>query len=412
MKIALRRLVPFALATLTTTGALADGVARPFDAARPRPFTMSLRGASASEAWVTMQPRAGGLLDEAVVDTASGCVVETIPPFTEVARLGRVGGADPFARGTAADATKQAESLVADNHVKGDIVRFVAAGRRFGRRSLGYGTFSADDVAFSSDGATIALDSAEAVFRSHDGGKTFDRLDANMSRYPHVTADGKWVLYERCSDPGRRNQSCPAASREVRVVSADNSTPPRTIAIGNALLRGLDPSGQKLLVVRYDIPNEVTAMHIDPVTGTFTRAFGVPSAPLPPNRFHDIVASERTGAFGLFDDNDRQPFNALTVISMSDGHVVQKLTVRNEMGTEIDDDSGRIMWQTFPDDHAWAKSPSGAIKDLGMGDPLGWVPGGRALVFNATYAGGRRVEEPAATVGAVACKIVRVTTVR
>ncbi len=100
-----------------------------------------------------------------------------------------------------------------------------------------------------------------------------------------------------------------------------------------------------------------------------------------------------------------------TVVSMTDGKIVQQFSVRNEMGTETDDEAGRLMWQTYPDDHAWARRPGGAVVDLGMGDPLGWAPGGRALVFSATYAAGRRVEEPAATLGTVACKLVRITNV-
>jgi hypothetical protein len=151
-------------------------------------------------------------------------------------------------------------------------------------------------------------------------------------------------------------------------------------------------------------------MHVDPAAGTMTRAFGVPSAPLPKNRFHDIDPSPK-GAFGVFDDNDKHPISVLTVVSMTDGKVLQQLSVRNEMGTETDDEAGRIMWQTYPDDHAWARRPNGTILDLGMGDPLGWAPGGRALVFAATYGGGTRIEEPAAPLGTVACKLVRITKV-
>jgi hypothetical protein len=174
----------------------------------------------------------------------------------------------------------------------------------------------------------------------------------------------------------------------------------------------MDPTGQKLLVVRYDLPREVTAMHVDPAAGTMTRAFGVPAAPLPPNRFHDIDPSPSRGTFGVFNDNERHPTSVYTVVSMTDGRVLQRFPVRNEMGTETDDEAGRIMWQTYPDDHAWARRPNGGIQDLGMGDPLGWAPGGRALVFAATYGGGRRIEEPAATLGSVACKLVRIRRVQ
>ena len=368
-----------------------------------------MRGSSSSEAWVTLQGQKSHTTDEAVLDLKSGCIVETMTPFTHLSQLASV-GSQPFARGAAADVTKRAEALIADPAVKADLVRYVAAGRRFGQRRLGFGTIASDDIAFSSDGKTIAVEAAEAVFRSRDGGQTFDRLDANMSRYPQVTADGKWIVYERCSDSGRRNQSCPEASREVRIVSADNSTAPRTVAIGSGLLRGLDPSGQKLVVVRYDMGSEVTVMHLDPSAATMARTFGVPSTVVKKNRFHDIDPSPKTGSYGVFDDNDNAPMSVLTVISMNDGKVAQKLTVRNEMGVHADDDSGRVMWQTFPDDHAWARRPGGPVRDLGMGDPLGWAPGGRALVFAATYSKGARADDPPATLGAVACKIVRVTT--
>ncbi len=96
---------------------------------------------------------------------------------------------------------------------------------------------------------------------------------------------------------------------------------------------------------------------------------------------------------------------------MTDGRALQRFSVRNEMGTYTDDEAGRLMWQTYPDDHAWARRPNGAIQDLGMGEPLGWAQGGRALVFRATYAGGRRIEEPTATLRSVACTLVKVVRV-
>jgi hypothetical protein len=391
-------LVASTLALSTVSPALADAP-RSFDAKLPRPFAMSMRGVTSSEAWVAMTTRTGPDIEEGVVDLQTGCVVETIPRFFAVARLRNAHNAN------------EAEALMADPAVRMDVARFVTAGRRFGRTHLGFGTIADDDVAFSNDGQTIVVEAGEAAFRSHDGGKTFDRLDANMSRFPAVTADGKWVFYERCADASRFGRSCPDASREVRIVASDNSSPPKRVAIGSGLLRGMDPSGQKLVVVRYDLPNEVTAMHVDPRAGTMTRAFGIASAPLRSNRFHDIEPSPK-GSFGLFDDNDKAPMSVFTVASMTAGRIVQQFSVRNEMGAETDDESGRLMWQTYPDDHAWARRPGGSIVDLGMGDPIGWATGGRAIVFAATYGRGARVEEPAAPLGAVACKLVRVTSVR
>jgi hypothetical protein len=170
----------------------------------------------------------------------------------------------------------------------------------------------------------------------------------------------------------------------------------------------MDPTGQKLVVVRDDVANEVTVMHVDPAAATAARAFAVPAAPLRKNRFYDINPSP-SGTFGLFDDNDKHPTSVFTLVSMTDGHVVQRFSVRNEMQTETDDEAGRLMWQTYYDDHAWARRPNGSVRDLGMGDPLGWAPGGRALVFAAKYAGGRRTDDPPATLGIVACKLVRIS---
>ncbi len=339
-----------------------------------------------------MQTRTGTTLDEAVLDLKTGCIVETMKPFTQITKLAKP------------------ESIVTDAATKSEIVRFVTAGRRFGQRKLGFGTFAADSIGFSPDGKTIAVASDGSVFRSKDSGQTFDRLDT-MSNYPNVSADGKWIMYERCSDASKKGRVCPDASREVRVVSADGSVSTRTLALGSGLVRGMDPTGQKLLVVRYDMGSEVTVMHVDPSAGTMTRAFGIASTTVKKNRFHDIEPSTKSGAFGVFDDNDNVPSNVMSVFSMTDGKAVQKLTVKNEMGTNVDDESGRIMWQTFPDDHAWARGPKGSIQDLGVGEPLGWAPGGKAVVFASTYAGGKRIEEPAATLGTVACKLVKMTTV-
>ena len=415
----IRLLAPFALAILAQAvaepSAHADpgaSTARGFDGTLPRPFTMSLRGATASEAWVTLEAQGSNTRDEGVLDLKSGCVVETMPQFTKLTQLLSPPRPDLFGVRTAADEHKRVETLMADSGTKAEIARFVTAGRRFGQRRLSVGTFSADGIAFSSDGKTIAIDANDTVFRSSDGGQTFDRLDANQGRFPAVTADGKWVLYERCSDATVFNHSCPEASREVRIVSSDNTTAARTIPLGSGLLRGMDPSGQKVVVVRYDMGSEVTVMHIDPAAGTQTRAFGIPSTVVKKNRFHDIDPSRNTGAFGVFDDNDVMPTNVITIVSMLDGKVTQKLTTAREMGTDVDDESGRILWQTYPDDHAWARRPGGSVHDLGMGDPLGWAPGGRALIFNAKYTAGRRASDAPATLGAVACKLVRVTTVQ
>ena len=64
---------------------------------------------------------------------------------------------------------------------------------------------------------------------------------------------------------------------------------------------------------------------IDRLTGVLTRAFGIASAPLAKNRFRDINPSPVKGAFGLFDDNDKFPASVFTVVSMTDGKVIQPL---------------------------------------------------------------------------------------
>jgi hypothetical protein len=406
-----RRLAALGVLVLAShaPAAAASSQSASIDPSIQRPFSMTMRGSNATEAWVAMEADGAKTIDEGIVDLKTGCITETMPPFSGVARLATA-YPDAFAKGNSADATKKADALMTDPAVKTDLVRFVTAGRRFGQRRLSPGTIGSDRIAFSADGKTIAVEVAEAVFRSRDGGQTYDRLDSNMNRYPQVTADGKWLMFERCSDASKRNQVCPDTSREVRVVSADDSTPARTVAIGTGLLRGLDPTGQKLLVVRYDMGSEVTGMHIDPATAAMTRTFGIPSTVVKKNRFHDIDPSPK-GNFGVFDDNDVIPNNVLTVVSMTDGKVAQKFTVQREMGTHLDEETGRIQWQTFYDDHSWARRPGGAIQDLGMGDPLGWAPGGRALVFAAKYEKGARAKDAPATLASLACKLVRVTTI-
>lgn len=392
---------------LGTTSTFADEpTSRTFDASLPRPFLMDLRGANASEAWVSMSGRASRDQDQGVVDLKTGCIVETMPRFSRIASLERLLSGDrAFSRGANADRSSEVEAQLADPSTKTEIARWVAAGRRFGRRSLGI-------WAFSDDGQTILSTAGETAFRSRNGGRTFERLDANMSRSPSVTADGKWLMYERCADATRRNQVCPAASREVRIVAGDGAKPPRDLPLGGGRLRGLDPAGGKLVVVRDDVPNEVTVMHLDPAAGRMTRAFGVAAPPLPTQRFHDIDPSPAVGGFGIFNNNHQVPWSKLTVVSMTDGRVVQRLTVRNEMGTTVDEEAGRVLWQTFYDDHAWARGAQGGTRDLGVGDPLGWAPGGRALVFAANYSGGRRVDDPPGTLGSVACKLIRITVVK
>jgi hypothetical protein len=380
---------------------------RTFDASLPRPFSMDLRGANAAEAWVSMSARMAAEHDHGVVDLKTGCIVETMPRFSRVASLERMlSGERAFSKGTAADRSQEIEALLADPATKAEISRWVSTGRRFGRRSLGF------HWAFSDDGRTILATPGEIAFRSLDGGRSFQRLETHMSRSPTVTADGKWVMYERCADGSRRNQSCPDASREVRVVASDGATPPRLVPIGRGRMHGLDPSGRKLVVVRDDVPSEVTVMHLDPAAGTMPHAFAVAAPPLPKNRFHDIEPSPAAGGFGIFNDNHQHPISKLTVVSMADGRVVQRITVQREMGTTVDEETGRLLWQTYYDDHVWVRGPGGATRDLGVGDPLGWAPGGRALVFAAKYSGGRRFEDPPATLASSACKLVRITAVK
>lgn len=344
----------------------------------------------------------------AVLDLATGCFTESVPQPVRVSQLEGLTFLSPFDRsaGIAGRRQAQAEAALADPATQSELRSYLGLAARFGRHSL-------QTWAWSTDGSKILALPAEGAFRSRDGGQSFEHVDSNMSRSPFVTRDGRWAFYERCSDASVHNYSCPAASREVAIFATADAAPPRHVPLGRGTIAGLDPTGQKLVIIRDDEPMKVTVMHVEPQAGNIEHAFSIPARALPKNKFFTIDTS-RGGRYGTYDSVD-YPVTKLTLVSMVEKRAVHTFQGSDFGNVEVDEE-GRIAWWGFSDKHTHAAPPTGVVRDLGAGEPVGWASGGRLLMYEypkppPNHPSGNTVPQPPGTLGENACKLVRVRSV-
>ncbi len=356
-----------------------------FDKGLPRPFFVDMIGANDNHALLRMKPR-NGELTYGVLDLSTSCIVETRPTFARVEKLKRL----QYPR------QNEAAQALADPAVQVELRRYIAFHRRFGLQRDGEFVTSSD-FAWSSDGSKVIALGAEAIFRSRDGGQSFEQLDTNMSRVPFVTRDGRWAYYQRCGDPKLHSGAC-LQNQEIGIVDLGSAAAPRVVTATQGSIAGLDPTGQKLVVVRDDEPLKLVTTHLDPTNGTFARAFTLAAPPLPKHQYFTLDPS-RGGKFGTFHHWVNATQSIVEVVSMTDGRVVFKQQ-RQFVGHDVDDE-GRLAWGTVNLVRSFGTTPKGAIKDAGPGDRIGWAPGGRLLVFD-------NKKDANTKLGDVACKLVRV----
>lgn len=401
----LRSLVP-TLALVLTSASAGGAPATPsspasplVDASLPRPSGVEVQGANETHALLKLEGTKTHDFHYAILDLQTSCLVETHAPFPRLEALRAIGPA-PFerpTRATMAPHQARAAAALADPATRAEITRYVSLARRFGMQRDSVFT-SNGDLAWSPDGTKILAFFASAAFRSRDGGQSYELVEANTSRAPYVTRDGRYAFFRRCADPNRYQTSCSGAE-EIAFFETGSSAPPRRVPLGRGSVEGLDPTGEKLVVVRDHEPGKLVVDHLDPTTGAFTRAFTVPAPPLPSNHYFTIDPS-RGGRFGAFHHWVDASRARIDVIDMTSGKIVSSRTERF-VGTEVDDE-GRLAWGTVNLVRAMATTRKGASKVMGAGDRAGWAPGGRLVVFD--------FRAPGKTIGG-GCGLVRVARV-
>lgn len=355
------------------------------DLSLPRPDDVDVIGTTSSQALLKLS--GGRRPYYGVLDLGTRCIVETRPAFALVDGL----------RGN----TQIARAL-ADRATQDEIRQYIELRSRFGMRKDAESIY-AGDFAWSADLSKIVTTQDGAFYRSRDGGRNYELLDTNKAYKPYVTGDGRFAFYQRCGAP-KRTHACSDAEKEVGIVDLERASKPRIVSIGRGMIEGLDPTGQRLLVVRDDEPGKVVATHLDP-SGQFHRAFSIPAPRLEPDTFFTITPS-RHGRYGEFhhwisprgSGGLRQ---AVAVVDMSTGKIVHRQQ-QPFVGSEVDDD-GRLAWGTVNSVRAYATSPRGKVRDAGPGDRVGWAPGGRLITFQPPTKAG--------TLGDAVCRVVGIKTI-
>ncbi len=160
------------------------------------PDAASLAGANETAALLEFEssPDRPGFFG--VVDLASGCIGETRPGFRElsavVTRVITIGGPSAQPEPEPVDGLGALHSEAG----RAEIADTVALLRRFGARWAGLGALLSIDLA----GRTIAFGGAETLYRSLDGGSTFEVADkqaAEVSNFD-VSPDGRFLVFSRC----------------------------------------------------------------------------------------------------------------------------------------------------------------------------------------------------------------------
>jgi hypothetical protein len=376
----------------------------PLERSLTRPTWIEMVGATSTQALLELRSSAPVASYEAVLDLSTGCFTESIAPTPRVHALEVAHVARRFDR--SATATKEQAwigSELADPVVQDQLRSYLAVAERFGRHSL-------QDWAWSDDGSKILAMPGEVAFRSHDGGRTFQRIDAHQARSPFVTRDGRWAMYERCREAGVHHGVCPPTARDIVVFAADGDGPLRRVNIGRSTIVGLDPSGEALVLADDNDRRKLAIMHLDPATATLRPAFDVTTRPRPSGKFFTIDPS-REGRFGTFNSVEN-PTTTVQLIDMTTGKSMRTMRGNESAFGLIElDEEGRMAWWFFRDNHARAATAKGPVRDLGPGMVIGWAPGGRVLTYDVGIKDGRGAPVPPGTIGDQACSVVKVHTV-
>ena len=257
----------------TSVPALAAPPAQPLDTTLEAPGPCWLRSADETHAWLDcaraqLGDVSGGY--SVVLDLASGCLTESYGSpvlITQLAKLDR----GPFTGGRVKE-DPDPRTILDLPGAYDDLRRYMGFAYRFGERQR-------EGWAWSADGRVVAVAISGTLLRSLDGGRTFDTADDDQNDrhfavQPLVTADGRWLVYWRSAVSA--SGECLLPRSLVALASAGRESP-FAFNVDAAMLKGLDASGNKLVVTRVEGTDNVCVDHADPASKSMTRSFCIPT---------------------------------------------------------------------------------------------------------------------------------------
>ncbi|HEU4535972.1 MAG TPA: hypothetical protein VFS00_17730, partial [Polyangiaceae bacterium] len=293
-----------------------------------------------------------------------------------------------------------------------ELQRDFALMRRFGLRSLPI-TSSLYTTSLSTDasGRTVVFDGGDRVFRSLDGGATFDVVDpgAFNAGQAKVTADGRFIAYSRS-----------VGDRLVfQLATAERGGPPSprgpTEMDGPF---GFDPSGRYVHHARNvggeAGPSQQLCFERVPLGGgpaQKIRCFAAVKLEAEPERrspydppgrgaagpkfYYDQawlghVSPGAEYALVLMPQGPNAP-GLMHVVSLRDGRDVDRFELRN-LAARVDDrgvaiyEIGSLHAEPTPRNPRGFVRAGGRSIEVGAGSPLGWAPDGRLIVFDVEAA--------------------------
>lgn len=157
-----------------------------------------------------------------VIDKSTGCATESYPTPPTLIQM------PPNAT---------SEQILENPDVLRGIREVVGLGRRFKGQHHRFLL----DMVWSPNGRHIVVDINHALFRSSDGGKAFERLEADpamSTSRPAMAPDGKHLVYQRCAG----GRSATTSACEYVSAALDGSRKPVRLTSGNTLILKMSES--------------------------------------------------------------------------------------------------------------------------------------------------------------------------
>ena len=372
----------------------------PLDPALPSDGFLLL-GANATHAWFTAVVEDRDPQYTVVVDLARGCAVESYRQPKVLAVLHDVNNGRVLADAARAGS---APKLLDAPEARAELRSQVGLARRFGLTQLYF-----DNVVWSKDGHHIFVVDGR-LHHSGDGGQSFDVVDTDDVFKPHVTPDGRYVVYERCVGHSISEGTLCRTGRQLASWSLDGMSPPRKLFEGGGFqFHGLSNDGHVMLT-RSRGNTQHCLEFADPGTGTIDRTVctAIPTtiAPRQPGiRWEGASPGERYGSIEWWETRPRTGATiVLAVIDMQDGHILR--TAEN-VAIHGWDDAGTLLLSSMQEgggDHTYLEKPGQPRRLLGNFVVYDFDPTTRRAIVDGN--------PPRKTkLGKAACRIEKVITV-
>jgi len=277
-----------------------------------------------------------------VIDKATGCAIESYPTPPALVHPPKV---------TPGEILENADVLEGIRSIVG-----------LGRRFNGQGHRFVLNLAWSPNGRHIVASPGGDLYRSSDGGQTFEPLEPSRARAsrPAMSPDGKHLVYERCMPSNR-------AGCEYVTAALDNSRKPivlNTSRQGHLLKMGATGTGSStVFFTRTTMPIETCIDKFDLKTGTkeSSRCIPLPQGKVtgiwPSQHFVDVSPNEKWGIV-KWEEGRKNRVGAVAmtyVVSLVDMATGQLLREIEDVDGKIDDD-GNMVLQTMTEgggDHTY-----------------------------------------------------------